>query len=149
MALRYKSEGEVHKDFHRLLCATLHYLEDNYGAEAAADVVRKMAHNVFRTMHESVKSGDCTELCEYWKYYLEREGGTFDIECSPGGVQLTVHECPAQKRLVELGEHPDPVMCRATEVFDKALADGSPFDVALTRTGDCSCTQRFRRGDIP
>ena len=69
--------------------------------------------------------------------------------CSMGELKLTVHECPAQKRLVELGEHPDPVMCRATEVFDKALADGSPFDVALTRTGDCSCTQRFRRGDIP
>ena len=29
--LRYKSEGEVHKDFHGLTRATIHYLIDNYG----------------------------------------------------------------------------------------------------------------------
>ena len=145
MALRYKSEGEVHTDFHRLFCATLHYLEDNYGESVANAIIRKMAQDVYRTMHESVQSGDCMELCEYWKYYLEREGGVFDIECSQEGVCLTVHECPAQKRLVELGEKPDAAMCRATEVLNDALAEGSPFRVSLSRTGDFSCVQRFCR----
>lgn len=148
MALRYKSEGEVHKDFHRLFCATLRYLEDNYGEEAVDEIMRKTAQDVYRTIHEAVKSGDCKELCEYWKYYLEREGGAFDIECMSNGVKLTVHECPAQKRLAELGEKPDPAMCRATEMFNKALADGSPFSVSLTRTGDFSCIQCFRRGGV-
>ncbi len=146
MSLRYESEGEVHKDFHRLFCATLRYLEENYGREAVDEIMRRTAQDVYRTIHEAVKSGDCKELCEYWKFYLEREGGVFDIECMSGGVRLTVHECPAQKRLAELGEETDPAMCRATEAFDKALADGSPFNVFLTRTGDFSCVQCFRRG---
>ena len=146
MSLRYKSEGEVHKDFHRLFCATLHYLEDNYGGEAVDEIMRKTAQDVYRTIHEAVKAGDCAELCEYWKYYLEREGGVSDVEYMSDGVKLTVHECPAQKRLAELGEKPDSMMCRATEIFDKALADGSPFNVSLKRTGDFSCIQCFRRG---
>ena len=145
MALRYETKGEVHKDFHRLLCTTLHYLEDNFGKEAVDEVVRRTAKDVYRTIHETLKSGDCMELCEYWKYYLEREGGLFDIECSQDGVSLTVYECPAQKRLSELGEKPDAAMCRATEVFDNALAEGSPFSVSLFRTGDFSCVQRFCR----
>ena len=145
MSLRYKAEGEVHKDFHRLFCATLHYLADNYGAAAAEEVMRKVAQDVYRTMHESLKAGDCTELCEYWQYYLEREGGVFNVEQMPDGVRLVVKECPAQKRLVELGEQPDPVMCKATEIFNAALAEGSPYDVSLTQTGESSCEQEFRR----
>ena len=84
MSLRYRAVGEAHKDFHRLFCATLHYLADNYGETAAEEVMRKVAQDVYRTMHESLKAGDCSELCEYWKYYLEREGGVFNvgaIEC--------------------------------------------------------------------
>ena len=44
--LRYKSTGEVHKDFHGLTCATLHYLIDQYGHEAMETVIRKTAQEV-------------------------------------------------------------------------------------------------------
>ena len=104
-----------------------------------------MNKDVYRTMHESLKAGDCTELCEYWRYYLEREGGVFGVEHVPNGVRLVVKECPAQKRLVELGEKPDPVMCKATEIFNAALAEGSTYDASLVRTGEFSCVQEFRR----
>ena len=146
MSLRYKSEGEVHKDFHRLLCATLHYLEDRYGREGAEEVVARTAKDVFRSMHESLKAGDCLELCEYWKHYLAREGGDFSVEMLADGARLIVRDCPAQRRLVELGEPPDPVMCEATRVFNEALADGSAFKTSTRATGAFSCVQEFRTG---
>ena len=145
MSLRYRSEGEVHKDFHRLTCATLHYLADNYGIEAVQRIVRDMAINVYRAMHEALKAGDCRELCEYWEYYLKREGGRFSVDQMSDGVRLTVHECPAQRQLQALGEVPDGIMCMATRIFNDALSEDSPYRAETTRTGDFSCVQEFRK----
>lgn len=143
MSLRYKSQGEVHKDFHRLLCATCRYLTENYGASAVKTIAESAAKNVYRSMHESLKRGDSSELCEYWEYYFSREGGDFSVERIDDGVRLTVRDCPAQRHLQSLGESPDSVMCEATEAFNEALAEGSPFKSAVTRTGEFSCVQEF------
>ena len=78
--MRYKSEGEVHKDFHGLTCATLHYLVDNYGREAMVAVLKNTAQKVYKTIHEQLITGKCDELVEYWDYYLKREGGDFTVE---------------------------------------------------------------------
>ena len=145
MSLRYRSEGEVHKDFHRLTCATLHYLADNYGIEAVEKIVRNTALDVYRTMHDALKAGDCGELCEYWEYYLKREGGRFSVDRTAEGVRLTVQDCPAQRHLKALGEAPDPIMCMATEIFNKALCEGSPYSSETRQTGDFSCVQEFKK----
>ena len=55
--LRYRSTGEVHKDFHGLTCATMHYLIDNYGEEALAEVLTSTAQKVYKTIHEGLKQG--------------------------------------------------------------------------------------------
>jgi predicted ArsR family transcriptional regulator len=143
MALRYKSQGEVHKDFHRLFCATCRYLTENYGASAAKTVIGAMAKDVYKTMHEALKKGDCDELCKYWEHYLTREGGVFAIEKTDAAVRLTVQDCPAQRHLQSLGESPDSVMCEATEAFNEALTEGSPYKSVVTRTGEFSCVQEF------
>ena len=145
MRLRYRACGEVHKDFHRLVCATLRYLSDVYGREAAEEVVARAARSVFKMMCEGLKSGDCAELCEYWEHHLSREGGDFSVDRLPDGVRLTVHDCPAQRHLVALGESPDPIMCEATKIFNEALADGSPFEAFTRFNGEFSCVQEFRR----
>ena len=54
--LRYQSKGEVHKDFHRLTCATLHYLIDNYGQDALVQVLKNTAQKVYKTIHEGLKN---------------------------------------------------------------------------------------------
>lgn len=144
MSLRYRSCGEVHKDFHRLVCATLRYLTDLYGREAAEEVVVRTAKGVFRSMRESLAAGDFAELSEYWRLHLSREGGDFSIESLPDGLRLTVRDCPAQRRMVELGEAPDPVLCRATQIFNEALAEGSPFEASTIVSGEFSCVQEFR-----
>ena len=75
--LRYRSPGEVHKDFHRLTCATLHYLKDHFGSSAMEEVLKNTAQKVYKTIHKNLKDGNCEELIEFWTYYLKRENGEF------------------------------------------------------------------------
>lgn len=145
MSLRYRSEGEVHKDFHGLTCATLHYLVDNYGIESVREILTNTAQKVYRTIHEALQRGDCAELEEFWQYYLEREGGDFAIEKMANGLKLTVRDCPALRHLVKLEQEPDPILCEATRIFNEALAEGSPFVATVEKTGTFSCVQSFAR----
>ena len=143
--MRYKSEGEVHKDFHGLTCSTLHYLLDNYGEEAIKEVLTNTAQKVYKTMHEAVKLGDFSELLEYWRYYLDREGGEYAVEELPDGVRITVNNCPALRHLVKLERAPDHIICEATKIFNSALCEGSNVASSLVSTGEFSCVQEFRR----
>lgn len=128
-----------------MTCATLHYLLENYGEEALKDVLTNTAQRVYKVMHEALMRGDCGELVEYWRYYLEREGGDFSVEKAADGVKLTVRNCPALRHLVKLGQKPDPILCEATRVFNEALAAGSPFTARVERTGTFSCVQEVRK----
>lgn len=143
--LRYKSEGEVHKDFHGLTCATLHYLLDNYGEQALKSILMKTAQEVYRTIHQALKNEDTSELAEYWEYYFTREGGDFAIEKTADAIKLTVKDCPALRHLVKLEQKPDHILCKATDIFNKALAADSPFQAELNSTGIFSCEQIFSK----
>ncbi len=143
--MRYKSEGEVHKDFHGLTCATLHYLVDNFGKEAMVEVLKSTAQKVYRTIHDELVAGKCDELADYWDYYLKREGGDFAVEKLVDGVRLVVRDCPALRHLVKLEQEPDAIICEATRIFDEALAEGSQFVADVQKTGAFSCVQSFRR----
>ena len=143
--LRYVSEGEVHKDFHGLTCATLHYLIDNYGREAVLEVMRNTACKVYKTIHEGLQKGDCSELLEYWEYYLKRENGSFDIEKLGDEIRLTVKDCPALRHLVKLEQQPDKILCEATGIFNEALCEGSAYTITTESTGDFSCVQTLKK----
>lgn len=139
--IRYKSTGEVHKDFHGLTCATLHYLLDNYGQEAVEDILKNTAQKVYKTIHEALQQGDYSELAEYWEYYLTRENGDFTLEKKVDELRLIVNDCPALRHLVKLEQQPDPILCEATRIFNEALTEGSPFQASLKSTGTFSCEQ--------
>ena len=145
MSLRYISIGEVHKDFHGLTCATLHYLIENYGIESVREIMKHTAQEVYRTMHLALKSGDSSELEEWWRYYFNREGGEFSIDKFADGIRLCVANCPALRHLVKMEQQPDRIMCEATRIFNEALVEGSPFAAELHKTGDFSCVQTFLR----
>ena len=145
--LRYRSEGEVHKDFHGLTCATLHYLMDNYGEDAVREVLSNTAEKVYKTIHNALCEGDCSELSEFWEYYMKRECAGFTIERLEGGVKMTVCDCPAQRHLLKLGRKADPVLCKATRIFNEALVKGSLFSAELREAGPYSCIQIIKRRD--
>ena len=143
--LRYRSTGELHKDFHRLTCNTLHYLLENFGEEAVKEVLRSTAQEVYKTIHEKLCAGDASELAEFWEYYLTREQGSFSLETLADGIRLTVSDCPMLRHLVKSGSAPDPVVCRATEIFNAALCENSPFVSSLEKTGEFSCIQTVKK----
>ena len=143
--LRYRSTGEVHKDFHGLTCATLHYLIDNYGEEALTEVLTSTAQKVYKTIHEELKSGSHAELVEFWRCYLEREHGEYSIEENGNEVRMTVKNCPALRHLVALGQQPDPIMCKGTEISNNALAAGSSYEITTECTGEFSCVQTLKK----
>ena len=143
--LRYCSKGEVHKDFHGLTCATLHYLIDNYGKEAMIQVLRETAQKVYKSIHEGLKNEKPDELVEFWTYYLEREGGVFSLEKTEEEIRLAVKDCPALRHLVKLEQEPDPILCEGTEIFNNALTEGSPYELTTERTGEFSCVQTLKK----
>ena len=142
--LRYRSTGEVHKDFHGLTCATLHYLVDNYGHEAMVEVLQKTAKEVYKTIHEGLKQGVPDELFEFWSYYFQREQGEFSIEKTDEAVRLIVKDCPALRHLVKLEQSPDPILCEATRIFNNALTEGTPYELTTEETGSFSCIQTLK-----
>ena len=143
--LRYRSAGELHKDFHRLTCNTLHYLQDNFGDDAVREVLRNTAQGVYRTIHEKLCAGDASELIEFWDYYLKRENGDYTIDDLDNEIRLTVYDCPMLRHLVKTGGVPDEIVCRATEVFNESLCENSPFVSTVEKTGEFSCVQILKK----
>lgn len=144
--LRYAFKGDVHKDFHASSLDGINYLLDNYGEESVRRVLFNTGTKVFRQMHGKLVKGDSSELCEWWRYYMDREGGKYELdEHDDGTAVFTVKECPALKHLknrrIDGGER----ICWATNILNDAFCKDSPFEVVLERTGDCSCCQVLRR----
>lgn len=143
--MRYKCTGEVHRDFHASVLDGVNYLLDNFGEADTRKVLEKTASGVYRTMHEALVAGDKTELLEWWRYYLDREGGAYALEETADGAVLTVSVCPAQAHLGKRGIAGGRRTCWATRVLNEALCEGSPFEILVEETGDASCRQTLRR----
>lgn len=144
--LRYQSTGELHKDFHRLTCNTLHYLQDNFGDDAVEEVLKNTAQGVYKTIYEKLSAGDASELIEFWDYYLKRENGDYSIEHLDNEIRLIVHDCPMLRHLVKTGGTPDEIVCKATKIFNEALCENSPFVSSVEKTGEFSCMQILKKG---
>lgn len=147
--LRYRCKGEVHKDFHASTLDGINYLLDNYGEESIRRVLFNTGTKVYRQMHEKLVKGDSSELIEWWRYYMDREGGKYEIkENKDGTAVLTVSECPSLKHLKERKIPGGERTCWATNILNEAFCKDSPFEVVLERTGDCSCRQTLRRRTV-
>ena len=146
VGIRYVCTGEVHKDFHASTLDCVNYLLDNYGEDAARRVLDKTGKEVYRQMHGRLVAGDTSELLEWWRYYIEREGGKFDIdEQADGTATLTVHDCPALRHLEARGIPGGRRLCAATRILNEAFCSGSPYEIVVEETGGRSCRQELRR----
>ena len=140
--MRYVCKGELHKDFHVSILDGVNYLIDNYGEDAARKVLERTGTGVYRQMHRKLVAGDTSELLEWWRYYMEREDGKFELEKhADGTATLTVHDCPALRHLEKRGVSGGKRVCWATRILNDAFCAGSPYEIVLDETDDFSCRQ--------
>jgi len=143
--LRYRFGGELHRDFHASILDGYNYVKDTYGEEAVREVMGNFARGVHRSMHEKLAKGDSSELVEFWRYYIGREGGDFSVEkTADGGAVLTVRKCPALEYLEKRGVAGGEGLCAATRLFNEELAKGTPFVIETTCDGK-SCRQTLKK----
>jgi len=143
--MRYRDTGGLHLDFHRTLNGTIAYLCKTFGEEFLDETFRRTARDVYRSIHEDLLGGDPAQLIEYWEYYFTREEGDFWIERTDDYVRLTVRRCPAVDYLRRRGIPIAPAFCRQTVVWNEAMAEGTPFEIATDVQGNGRCVQTIRR----
>lgn len=146
--LRYRFSGNLHRDFHASILDGYNYVKDNFGMEAAREVLGSVARGVHRQMHVKLRNGDSSELVEYWRYYTEREGGAgcFSLSVAPdGGATFEVKACPARAHLAKRGVKGGEGLCELTRIFNEELAKGTPFTLETAVSADGSCRQTLKR----
>ena len=144
-SLRYKSGGELHRDFHASILDGVNYVRDNYGEEALREVLFNMGTKVYRTIHEKLVAGDTSELIAWWRYYLDREGSDYTLNETNDGAVLTVRDCAALKHLETRKIPGGKGLCAATRILNEAFCSDSPFEIVLDETGEYACRQVLRR----
>lgn len=137
--MRYKDSGAVHLDFYRTLNATIAYIFEKYGREFLRDTFRKTARGVYRSIREDLMRGSAAELLRHWEYYFDRDGGEYAVKKSGDGIELTISRCPAVAYLNKQGIPISPHFCEQTIQLNRALSEGTPFDIRteVTRPGEC------------
>ena len=143
--LRYASGGELHRDFHASILDGANYVRDNYGEEALREVLYSTGTKVYKTLHEKLVAGDCSELLAWWRYYMDREGADYELVETDGGAVLTVRDCPALKHLENRSVPCGRGLCAATRLLNEAFCSNSPYDIVLEETSARSCVQTLRK----
>ena len=143
--LRYRSGGELHRDFHASILDGANYVRDNYGEDALREVLFETGTKVYKTLHERLVAGDPSELIAWWRYYLDREGSAYTLEETADGAVLTVSDCSALKHLENRNVPGGKGLCAATRILNEAFCSGSPYEIVLEETGGSSCRQVLRR----
>ena len=143
--MRYKETGELHKDFHVSMNATLEYVGSRYGRDALRNLFRDTAHKVYRSIYEKLQAGDWSELVEHWCYFMDREEADYSLEERDDAVVMTVRKCPAIAHLHKLGMTPSEFFCDQTVMLNEAWCEETPFEAETEIAGDGSCVQKIVR----
>lgn len=143
--MRYKETGQVHLDFHGTVNTTAEYIFEKYGADALHEIFFATGRDVYKDIREHLQKNDTSELVNFWKYFLDRENGDYEIYEENGQITLTVKSCPAVRHVKKLGLKISPEFCSQTVYVNKGMTDGTPYEIETLKTGDCSCIQTLRR----
>lgn len=143
--LRYAEQGELHKDFYRTLNGTIAYLRRRYGVEFLDETLRRMGRDVYAAIRAELMKGNPEHLVEHWLHFFGREAGDVRLVRAGQSITLKVSRCPAVHYLLDRNVDVDPCFCRQTEVVNRALCEGTPFDITTNVTGPGRCEQTIRR----
>ena len=143
--MRYCETGKLHKDFHGALNTTVEYIVKYYGREALREIFFNVGQKVYKSIHESLKRGDASELLEHWNYFFSREGNDFKIIQSKNEITLEVSKCPAVEHLLKLGLKPSEYFCCQTIDVNEAMCEGTPWKAETEILGCGKCRQTVSR----
>jgi predicted ArsR family transcriptional regulator len=143
--LRYNEGGNVHLDFHGATNTTIDFIVSRYGIDAMHEIFKKVGRDVYQDIRGHLMAGDALELVKHWRHFFEREKAEFDIAVTEDEIRLTVRRCPAWHHVKKIAPSVSPFFCDQTIVTNTAMAEGTPFAVETTITGEGACTQVIRR----
>lgn len=143
--MRYRETGELHLTFHDSVRFVLDYLEEHYGEEGMAAVIRANALEVHRSIRKHLEEGDVSELVSHWIYYLTREKAPYRISAAPDRLTIEVLECPAFRTLREKGRPTSRNLCLCTRLTNEFWCEGTPFEASLELLGEGHCRQTIVR----
>ena len=132
--MRYKENNEIHKDFHGATLMSANYIVANYGIEALQKIMHEVGTKVYMQINNKLKDGDTSELIEYKEYFLEREGGEFEMVKHDNGLfDLTVSKCPMMEHLKKLGMEINDNFYLLNRFLNEALCDGTPYELSYEK----------------
>lgn len=143
--LRYNEGGNVHLDFHGATNTTIDFIVSRVGIEAMHEIFRRVGRDVYQDIRRHLLAGDALELVKHWRHFFDREKADYDIAISEDEIRLTVRRCPAWHHVKAIAPGVSPHFCDQTSVTNSAMAEGTPFGIETTVTGDGACTQVIRR----
>lgn len=135
--MRYHETGELHKDFHGATLMSANYIVENYGAEALREIIFHTGTEVYREINQRLKAGDTSELIGFKEYFLEREGGKFNmIKHGNGLFELIVTECPMEKHVKSLGMEINEKFYLLNKFLNKSLCHDTPYALSYEQLGN-------------
>lgn len=143
--LRYEEDGNVHMDFHGAVNTTIEFIVSRYGIEAMHEIFSTVGKDVYQDIRGHLMAGDANELVKHWRHFFEREHADYDIAVGDDTIILTVRRCPAWHHVKKIAPRVSPFFCDQTTVTNRAMAEGTPFAVETTVTGEGACRQVIRR----
>ena len=143
--LRYEEDGNVHMDFHGAVNTTIEFIVANYGLEALHQIFGKVGKDVYSDLRAHLMAGDANELARHWQHFFSREKADFDIAVGENEIVLTVRRCPAWHHVAKIAPSVSPFFCDQSVVTNRAMAEGTPFEIDTVVTGQGACTQVIRR----
>ena len=143
--LRYQEDGNVHLDFHGAVNTTIEFIVRRYGVEALHEIFRRVGKEVYQDLRGHLLTGDSHELVKHWRHFFTREGADYDISVGEDEIVLTVRHCTAWFHVQKIHGTVSAQFCDQTTIVNKALAEGTPFEIDTIIDGPGACRQVIRR----
>ena len=137
-----------HMDFHGALSTGIAWIEQQYGAEAVREYVRRFARQFYASVTADIRARGLGALRRHLHLLYTREGGSVRIESSGGELLLEVSRNPAVDHMRAHGYEVAPLFFETSRTLFEALCENTPYAVQWQgwdqETGRCSA-RFFRR----
>lgn len=122
---RKASENEYfHRDFHSSLNMGVHYLGQNYGAEAVKEYLQIYTRNVYKPVLEKMQTDPLAVLAGKIRetYKLEKAEDALELALDDNSLTVNIAYCPAVKHLRQTGREVSQWFPMTTTVVMGTLA---------------------------